>query len=143
MKNRVFNGIFVRALPPFFNKYCTKKFNTKLNLSDYHESQSKSFSESLIVVDHHDRVVSSISKIDGKSFLLNLAHLKTSNNKLPHRAFSVFLFNENNELLIQQRSSIKITFKELWSNTCCSHPMNIDDELIEKGNQGNIDSADH
>lgn len=40
-----------------------------------------------------------------------------------HRAFSVFLFNQNNELLLQQRASDKITFPSVWSNTCCSHPL--------------------
>ena len=41
-----------------------------------------------------------------------------------HRAFSVFLFNEeNHELLLQQRASDKITFPNVWTNTCCSHPL--------------------
>mmetsp|Transcript_31538 Transcript_31538/g.36800 ORF Transcript_31538/g.36800 Transcript_31538/m.36800 type:complete len:316 (-) Transcript_31538:206-1153(-) len=40
-----------------------------------------------------------------------------------HRAFSVFLFNAENELLLTQRASTKITFPEVWTNTCCSHPL--------------------
>jgi isopentenyl-diphosphate delta-isomerase type 1 len=40
-----------------------------------------------------------------------------------HRAFSVFLFNEENELLLQQRAASKITFPNVWTNTCCSHPL--------------------
>ena len=40
-----------------------------------------------------------------------------------HRAFSVFLFNENGELLLQQRAASKITFPNVWTNTCCSHPL--------------------
>lgn len=40
-----------------------------------------------------------------------------------HRAFSVFLFNARNELLLQQRAASKITFPSLWTNTCCSHPL--------------------
>jgi isopentenyl-diphosphate delta-isomerase len=39
-----------------------------------------------------------------------------------HRAFSVFLFNKKNELLIQQRALTKYHSAGLWSNTCCSHP---------------------
>jgi isopentenyl-diphosphate delta-isomerase len=39
-----------------------------------------------------------------------------------HRAFSVFLFNDNNELLLQQRSAEKYHCANLWTNTCCSHP---------------------
>ena len=46
-----------------------------------------------------------------------------------HRAFSVFLFNNNNQLLLQQRSSHKITFPLVWTNTCCSHPLYLPDEL--------------
>jgi len=41
----------------------------------------------------------------------------------PHRAFSVFLFNEHWELLLQKRCSDKILFPHHWANTCCSHPL--------------------
>jgi isopentenyl-diphosphate delta-isomerase type 1 len=40
-----------------------------------------------------------------------------------HRAFSVFLFDKQNKLLLQQRAASKITFPSLWTNTCCSHPL--------------------
>jgi isopentenyl-diphosphate delta-isomerase len=40
---------------------------------------------------------------------------------LLHRAFSVFVFNENNELLLQQRAATKYHSPLLWTNTCCSH----------------------
>lgn len=39
-----------------------------------------------------------------------------------HRAFSVFLFNQNGELLLQQRSGEKRLWPLYWSNSCCSHP---------------------
>lgn len=39
-----------------------------------------------------------------------------------HRAFSVFLFNDAGELLLQQRSQLKRLWPGFWSNTCCSHP---------------------
>jgi len=42
---------------------------------------------------------------------------------LLHRAFSVLLFDADNRLLLQQRASSKITFPEIWTNTCCSHPL--------------------
>ena len=41
---------------------------------------------------------------------------------LLHRAFSVFIFNSTNELLLQQRADSKYHSPGLWSNTCCSHP---------------------
>ncbi len=39
-----------------------------------------------------------------------------------HRAFSIFIFNSNKELLIQQRSSLKPLWPLYWSNSVCSHP---------------------
>lgn len=39
-----------------------------------------------------------------------------------HRAFSIFVFNEKNELLLQQRSADKRLWPGYWANTCCSHP---------------------
>ena len=38
-----------------------------------------------------------------------------------HRAFSVFIFNSENELMLQQRASNKYHSPNLWTNTCCSH----------------------
>lgn len=38
-----------------------------------------------------------------------------------HRAFSVFIFNDANELMLQQRALHKYHSPGLWSNTCCSH----------------------
>lgn len=39
-----------------------------------------------------------------------------------HRAFSVFIFNNKNELLLQRRADHKYHSGGLWTNTCCSHP---------------------
>ncbi len=41
-----------------------------------------------------------------------------------HRAFSVFIFNSKGELLLQQRAEDKYHSGGLWTNTCCSHPVN-------------------
>ena len=41
---------------------------------------------------------------------------------LLHRAFSIFIFDSKNRLLLQQRSASKYHSSNLWSNTCCSHP---------------------
>ncbi len=40
---------------------------------------------------------------------------------LLHRAFSVFVFNDKNELMLQQRAFDKYHSPGLWTNTCCSH----------------------
>lgn len=70
-----------------------------------------------VAVDFDDKIIGSASKY--------LAHKFDSNNEkgVLHRAFSVFLFNSKNELLLQQRASSKITFPTVWTNTCCSHPL--------------------
>lgn len=39
-----------------------------------------------------------------------------------HRAFSVYVFNDKGQLLIQKRNHDKKTWPGFWSNTCCSHP---------------------
>jgi len=41
---------------------------------------------------------------------------------LLHRAFSVFVFNKNDRLLLQKRASCKYHSAGLWTNTCCGHP---------------------
>jgi isopentenyl-diphosphate delta-isomerase len=64
----------------------------------------------VILVDAEDRAIGRMEKQE--------AHVKG----VLHRAFSVFIFNENNELLLQQRASHKYHSGGLWTNTCCSHP---------------------
>ena len=67
--------------------------------------------EELILVDENDMEIGFLSKAechDGAGQL--------------HRAFSVFLFNDAGELLMQQRSDLKRLWPGYWSNTCCSHP---------------------
>jgi isopentenyl-diphosphate delta-isomerase len=54
--------------------------------------------------------------------------MENINKGLLHRAFSVFLFDSQDRLLLQQRASEKITFPDLWTNTCCSHPLGIPGE---------------
>ena len=39
-----------------------------------------------------------------------------------HRAFSIFLFDGNGRLLLQQRAESKRLWPGFWSNSCCSHP---------------------
>ncbi len=39
-----------------------------------------------------------------------------------HRAFSIFLFDSEGRVLLQQRSGSKPLWPLYWSNSCCSHP---------------------
>ncbi len=49
-----------------------------------------------------------------------------------HRAFSVYLFNNKGQLLIQQRSKFKKRWPLYWANTCCSHPSQ-DESYVKAG----------
>tara|TARA_B100000989_G_scaffold282386_1_gene247409 strand:+ start:5582 stop:6115 length:534 start_codon:yes stop_codon:yes gene_type:complete len=53
---------------------------------------------------------------------------------LLHRAFSIFIFNDKKDILLQKRSSIKYHSAGLWSNTCCSHPYN-KKSIVEYANE--------
>lgn len=56
---------------------------------------------------------------------------------LLHRAFSVFLFRPSDgRLLMQKRASEKITFPDMWTNTCCSHPLAVKQEMVPEGTLG-------
>ncbi|HMP92853.1 MAG TPA: isopentenyl-diphosphate Delta-isomerase [Phnomibacter sp.] len=48
--------------------------------------------------------------------------LEAHRKPILHRAFSVFLFNSNGQMLLQQRALHKYHSGGLWTNTCCSHP---------------------
>ncbi|KAJ6813848.1 isopentenyl-diphosphate Delta-isomerase I-like [Iris pallida] len=84
------------------------------------------FEDECILVDEQDEVVGHESKYN--------CHLweKIESGNMLHRAFSVFLFNSKFELLLQQRSATKVTFPLVWTNTCCSHPLYRDSELISE-----------
>ncbi|KAK3138765.1 hypothetical protein QOZ80_5AG0373170 [Eleusine coracana subsp. coracana] len=84
------------------------------------------FEDECILVDEQDNVIGHESKYN-----CHLMEKIESGNAL-HRAFSVFLFNSKYELLLQQRSATKVTFPLVWTNTCCSHPLYRESELIEE-----------
>lgn len=75
--------------------------------------------EKVILVDAQDNELGTMNKLE--------AHQKG----LLHRAFSVFVFNDQNELMIQQRAWHKYHSGGLWTNTCCSHPR--PNEVLETG----------
>jgi len=68
-------------------------------------------------------VVNSQDEIIGKDTKEACHLVKNINNGLLHRAFSIFLFNQEGKLLLQRRSDKKITFPNCWTNTVCSHPL--------------------
>lgn len=65
--------------------------------------------ENVILVDEQDQQIGLMPKLE--------AHQKA----ILHRAFSVFILNDKNEIMLQQRARQKYHSPLLWTNTCCSH----------------------
>ncbi len=66
--------------------------------------------EEVILVDENDTEIGKMEKME--------AHEKA----ILHRAFSVFIFNSDHDMLLQQRALTKYHSAGLWTNACCSHP---------------------
>lgn len=65
--------------------------------------------ELVVLVDENDKKLGLMPKME--------AHEKA----VLHRAFSVFIFNKDGDLMLQQRAAHKYHSPLLWTNTCCSH----------------------
>ena len=98
------------------------------NLDDHDAIQSEMMSEMCLMVDSEDKVIGSESKL--------VCH---RNNGIRHRAFSVLIFDSQDRLLVQKRSSEKITFPGVWANSCCSHPLDLGAE--NDGADGVVNAA--
>lgn len=81
-------------------------------LTIFYSKYHYAFDDMIVMVDENDRPLSTERKLP--------AHNKDTKR---HRAFSVFLFNEKGELLLQQRALTKKTWPGVWSNSCCGHVM--------------------
>ena len=75
----------------------------------------------IILVDDKDRPTGTMEKME--------VHQKA----LLHRAFSVFIFNDKGEMLLQKRAANKYHSAGLWTNACCSHPAPGTDTLQAAG----------
>ena len=76
--------------------------------------------EEVVLVDSSGSAIGLMEKLE--------AHEKG----LLHRAFSVFILNNNGELMLQQRALHKYHSGALWTKTCCSHPRD-QEEILEAG----------
>lgn len=74
--------------------------------------------EQVVVVSENDEILGLMEKMN--------AH----ENGILHRAFSVFLFNDKGEMLLQKRASGKYHSPNQWTNAVCSHPK-IDETYLE------------
>ncbi|KAM3960550.1 isopentenyl-diphosphate Delta-isomerase 1-like [Aphomia sociella] len=77
-----------------------------------------------LLVDDKDKIIGTATKKD-------CHRVAADGSVLLHRAFSVFLFNKNGDMLLQKRASQKVTYPDYYSNACCSHPLYIDDKPEE------------
>ncbi|XP_067398769.1 isopentenyl-diphosphate Delta-isomerase 1 isoform X1 [Emydura macquarii macquarii] len=101
----------------------------EVNTDNLDEQQVQLLAEMCIVIDENDKKIGADTKKN--------CHLNENIDKgLLHRAFSVFLFNTEDKLLLQQRSDAKITFPDCFTNTCCSHPLSTPLELEENNGLG-------
>ena len=82
----------------------------QIRLPDRHGA-SPMESELLILVDEADREIGYVDR----------ARCHAGGGML-HRAFSLLIFNDQGELLLQQRAPSKQLWPLFWSNSCCSHP---------------------
>lgn len=92
--------VYNRAFSSIIHKLADQDRNFEL------EKQETSFDkENCILVDENDRNIGSASKRD--------CHRVDGNDIKLHRAFSVFLFNKDGDMLIQKRSSLKVNLVEI------------------------------
>ena len=86
-------------------------------IGDHDVIQSEMMGEMCLVVDSDDNVIGADTKL--------ICH---KDKGIRHRAFSVLIFDSLGRLLVQKRSSEKITFPGVWANSCCSHPLDVESE---------------
>ena len=101
------------------------------DLASLDADQVQMLKERCIQVNDQDEPIGPKSKVD-----LHIWDNIVGEEKILHRAFSVFLINKDNKLLLQQRASSKITFPDYWANTCCSHPWHTEEEMERRNDLG-------
>lgn len=74
--------------------------------------------EYVILVDENDKEIGLMEKME--------AHEKA----LLHRAFSVFVYNKQKDIMLQRRAISKYHSGGLWTNTCCSHPRQGEETIL-------------
>jgi len=84
--------------------------NSVLRLAGSGVDGNSAGTETVILVNDQDEIIGVEEKIEAHQL------------GILHRAFSIFIFNPNGELLLQKRAATKYHSPGHWSNTCCGHP---------------------
>lgn len=74
--------------------------------------------DSVVLVDKHG-----LDLFNQDGDLSTMGKMEAHSHGLLHRAISVFIFNDRNELLLQRRAAGKYHSPNKWTNTCCTHPL--------------------
>lgn len=102
-------------IKPILPNFCGSRSFSSVAAEALDPFQEEELKKKLIVVNENDEMIGTDTKYN--------CH-RVVNGKIPlHRAFSVFIFNSKNEILLQQRASCKVTFPNHVTNACCSHPL--------------------
>jgi isopentenyl-diphosphate delta-isomerase len=75
------------------------------------------YRDSVVLVDKYGRDL-----FDQYGDVSTAEKIEAHSHGLLHRAISVFIFNDRNELLLQKRAASKYHSPDKWTNTCCTHP---------------------
>lgn len=112
-------GFVIMALISSEHKSIDKAYKNFRKIKQIHRiNVFGNMEEKIILVNSSDEALGLMEKME--------AHRRA----LLHRAFSVFVFNNQGEMMLQQRALNKYHSGGLWTNTCCSHPR--DGESVEE-----------
>jgi isopentenyl-diphosphate delta-isomerase type 1 len=131
LTNTIKNKRVAKFITPVhtFSSSLLDEIRVKYNIKD--SSLTRYIEEQVILVDSDDKPIGS------KSLLESHLNLMIKSENLTHRAFSLLLFDEEFNLLVQRRSLKKLAFPGTWGNSCCSHPLfNNEKENQEEGSLG-------
>nr|XP_022909719.1 isopentenyl-diphosphate Delta-isomerase 1 isoform X2 [Onthophagus taurus] len=107
---------FRHGLSRCLGRYFTSSLAKPMTSTNLDPVQEESLKENCLLVDRNDKVVGVASKKE--------CHLVKKDGSLPlHRAFSVFLFDQKGDLLLQKRASTKIMYPDHYTASCTGHPI--------------------
>jgi isopentenyl-diphosphate Delta-isomerase len=113
---------------------CSRKKALIVGADDYLAKPFNSYTlvekvETLLEVEQHDLLCSVVlvdekgnDRFDKNNALMVMEKTEVHRQGLLHKAISVFIFNDRNEVLLQKRAGEKYHSPGKWTNACCTHP---------------------